>query len=205
MTLIELMVAVAIVAVLVALLLPILAPPRHRSGRINCTNLLKQVGLGYRMWSLDHGDKFQMQVSATNGGVMELIAEGYVASAFLVMSNELNSPGVLWCPADSQRLAASTFSGLANSNVNYFVGLDADETKSQTFISGDDDWLIDETPVVKGSTTFGVEANISWSTNRHDKQGNIGFADGSVQGFSTPKLREALRNTGTNVIRLAFP
>jgi prepilin-type processing-associated H-X9-DG protein len=30
----------------------------------------------------------------------------------------------------------------------------------------------------------------------HQKQGNVGLADGSVQGFSRSKLQEALKNTG---------
>jgi prepilin-type processing-associated H-X9-DG protein len=39
-------------------------------------------------------------------------------------------------------------------------------------------------------------ANLSWADNMHQKQGNVGLADGSVQGFSPSKLREALRNSG---------
>ncbi|MCC6822743.1 MAG: hypothetical protein IT579_18595 [Verrucomicrobia subdivision 3 bacterium] len=46
---------------------------------------------------------------------------------------------------------------------------------------------------------------VAWSPERHEKKGNIGLADGSVQGFTSSKLAEALRNTGAATNRLAFP
>jgi prepilin-type N-terminal cleavage/methylation domain-containing protein/prepilin-type processing-associated H-X9-DG protein len=55
-----------------------------------------------------------------------------------------------------------------------------------------------------GTATNGIAA---WMDNsQHQKQGNVALADGSVQGFSISKLREALRNTGdANNNRLLFP
>jgi len=35
-----------------------------------------------------------------------------------------------------------------------------------------------------------------WLDNMHQKQGNVGLADGSVQAFSRARLQEGLRNTG---------
>jgi prepilin-type processing-associated H-X9-DG protein len=32
--------------------------------------------------------------------------------------------------------------------------------------------------------------------NMHSKQGNVGMADGSVQGWSRSKLQEAIKNSG---------
>ena len=32
--------------------------------------------------------------------------------------------------------------------------------------------------------------------NQHSKQGNVGLADGSVQGWSRSRLQEALRGSG---------
>jgi prepilin-type processing-associated H-X9-DG protein len=46
---------------------------------------------------------------------------------------------------------------------------------------------------------------VAWNDTRHLKQGNVGLADGSVQGFSSNKLREALANTGVETNRLAMP
>jgi prepilin-type processing-associated H-X9-DG protein len=34
--------------------------------------------------------------------------------------------------------------------------------------------------------------------NQHSKQGNVGLADGSVQGFSRSRLQDSLKNSGDN-------
>ena len=48
---------------------------------------------------------------------------------FQVMSNELSTPKILVCPADT-RVAAANFVRLKNQNVSYFVGLEASDVES---------------------------------------------------------------------------
>ncbi|MBX3734740.1 MAG: DUF1559 domain-containing protein [Verrucomicrobiae bacterium] len=57
-TLVELLVVIAVVAVLAGLLLPALASARSRAHRAVCQSNLHQMGLGIQMYADDHGGLF---------------------------------------------------------------------------------------------------------------------------------------------------
>lgn len=219
-TLIELLIVVVCLGILAALLLPALMSPRGDvAQKINCVNNLKQIGVALRTWALDNGDKYPAQVSITNGGTMELVVSGVVYSHFQVMSNELSTPKILVCPEDvaRERWTASTFGSAipgaancipfwSNTNVSYFVGVDAVDSSPSMFLSGDANIGLDGALPKAGLQSFSTNSNIGWYQPRHEKgkKGNIGLADGSVQVFDSKELRKALRVSGvTN--RLAMP
>jgi prepilin-type N-terminal cleavage/methylation domain-containing protein/prepilin-type processing-associated H-X9-DG protein len=162
-------------------------------------------------------------VAQDAGGAMGVAAGGaqYLWHVFRSMSNELSTPKILFCPAEqdgSLKYTATTFSptipaGTAaqtpyasNTNISYFVGWDAQETMPQMFLVGDHS-------IGAGSTTANTAAlnpyrnkSVALGTNniaaawtdssQHQKQGNIGLADGSVQGPSINGLKNAAANSG---------
>jgi prepilin-type processing-associated H-X9-DG protein len=207
MTLFEVGVVIAIVMILVAVFLPKLARPHVNHARINCVNNLKQIGLAYRIWEGDNGDKYPMGISVTNGGSMETVATGDVVQSFLVMSNELSTPKILICREDTARIMAPSFAGLANSNISYFVGVDVtnDAANPQMIISGDCNFQIGGVPVKPGLRQFWTNDPVAWMATRHVNAGNIGLADGSVQLTTSLKLRDFLQQTGLVTNRFAIP
>jgi hypothetical protein len=201
-------VTVMLLFVVFAMIQPVSGSGKVRAKRINCVSNLKQVGLGQRMWSNDHEDHFPWTVSTNKEGTLEYAASAEVFRHFMVLSNELASPKVLVCASDPGRLRARDFSTpLANSNVSYFIGLDANEAKPQTILSGDRN-------IVGGVTSaawlvFGPTNNPSWTRDIHLLAGNIGLGDGSVQQVTTQALarqfQAALRSQTNPVMRLAIP
>ncbi len=203
MTLTEVLVVIAVLVVLAVLFLPIWPTTEHRADEINCISNLRQIGISYRIWGEDRDGNYPMQLSITNGGAMELIATGNVAACFQLMSNVLDAPRILVCPADANRRAATTFgSDFSRQNISYFIGLDAVDTQPQTLLSGDDNLMMNGKRVQSGILNLRNNYTLAWTKERHHGAGNVLFADGSVQQVASVGLTKTA-NLATN--RLAIP
>jgi Domain of unknown function (DUF4190)/GYF domain 2 len=130
------------IAIFSAMLLPALSQAKNRAQSISCMNNMKQVGLAYRTWALDHQDAFPFNVSTNQGGTFELCdvaSDGFDGSGAFhlqVMSNELSTPKILICPADTRKHAALDFFNLQAVNVSYQVrsGTNLTDTNAQAVL-----------------------------------------------------------------------
>ena len=208
-TLIELLVVIAIIAILAALLLPALAMAKARASQAQCVSDVKQVGLGLRLWAHDNEDKFPWQQSVTNGGTLNQqgVVDDWTLN-FLVASNELGTPKILYCPTDKNegKRMEETWSFVdGNMNVSYFLGLDATETLPQSILLGDRNVESNSgTKTLHWNGFNGSSIDADWSAGLHKKKGNLALSDGSVQQTKKDSLREqisaAILSGSTNVV-----
>ena len=207
-TLIELLVVIAIIAILAAMLLPALSNAKSKAVVAQCLSNLKQPATGYRMFAGDNDGKYPWQVDSDASGTKTTATGPFVewVDHFRVLSNELITPKILLCPADRSRVAASEWWFMSGfENVSYFAGFSAEESKPQTLLAGDSNFLgggggLDPF----WNTAAGSSIDATWENNVHIRRGNIALSDGSVQTTTTGTLREligaALGAGSTNVI-----
>ena len=147
-----------------------------------------------------------MGISVTNGGSMEMVAAGNVVATFLAMSNELSTPRVLFCPDNTSHFFTNDFSGLSNSNISYFVSADTtNDSNPQMILSGDSDLMLGAKMLKPGLVSLWTNDPVAWSSTRHNKSGNLGLADGSVQSTTRGDLKTYLQKTGLATNRFALP
>ena len=246
-TLVELLVVIAVLALFVAIQLPALAGTRANVSRVQCSDNLKRIGVAFRIWAENHAGRMPMATPGRQGGASEAVGRtaiaslfqnnlltvtttgfymsgGGVFSMFAVMSNELATPKILYCP--SENAASSAAAGTAigpqgtifgntvgnaegfksDLNASYFVGVDAVDTAPNMFLTGDHNLgyqTAANAAVTKftsfinaGTNTAWSPTAIQWQDNGHSKQGNVGLTDGSVHTLNTDQLRLLLNRTG---------
>ena len=202
-TLIELLVVVAIIAILAGLLLPALARAKGKARGAECASNLKQVGLGLRLWSHDASGNFPWAVAVADGGSQ---GSPEWIDHFRTCSNELVTPKVLLCPLQQGVTAAPNWSWAAGlDNVSFFAGITAEESKPQTLLCGDANILGGGGGLNPYWNSFvGSSIDAAWDDTMHQRKGQLGLSDGSVQLLSTPLLREqigaAVATGSTNVV-----
>lgn len=199
-TLLELLISIAIIAVLAGLLLPALSYAKEKARRAQCISNLKQVTLAMQEFSFDF-EVYPWQLPPTEGGSQSMTQ---ASKSFQVMSNYLTTPALLVCPSD-QRQRIDSIVLVKNTNVSYFVGIEAQEEQPSILIAGDRN-IEGGRPkrncpvaeVYNVATEFSkVEIpNAGWSKTMHRRRGNIALGDGSAHQVGPPELRDSLLGSG---------
>jgi prepilin-type N-terminal cleavage/methylation domain-containing protein len=235
-TLVELLVVIAVIAILAVQLLQVSAMTGKNARRLQCVSNIKEIGLAFSVWEGEHGDKYPTAVRTANGGAEEnivnadyvmLVTGGAamtygVTNVFCVMSSELRTPKVLYCPADTTRTAATNWAMVDNTGLSYFVEGDTAGNYPQMILIGDRnignvlggqvgpgampfwgtlpaDSMFIQNHAYTSSAQVGATIKIlpwAWTdSDLHQDSGNLGMADGSANQTSLNGLIKPINDT----------
>lgn len=205
-TLIELMVVIAIIAILASLLLPVLGQAKKKAMSIACANKVRQWGVALRMYTDDHQEKFPFKGTPRNP-----INAGpnkkawYNSAASYIGSDALTNlyatkrwpipgkGGMFMCP-DPTNMMLHT---MPTTNRPFFAyGMNG------RLVSDDGRTYVTEDAILKPVQTIiftdNTERNIPYVTGRnflarHNLKLNVAFADGHVSGVKSNLLFRSRR------------
>jgi prepilin-type N-terminal cleavage/methylation domain-containing protein/prepilin-type processing-associated H-X9-DG protein len=204
-TLVELLVVVAVIAILIAMMLPARTGSRRAPGAI-CMNHLKQTALGFWLYAGDNHDKFPMQVSVTNGGTKEFLYSNHTFPHYEKLSSCIPRPELLICPTDKNRRAATNYNELADKNLSYFLNADfSTNNPIVSILAGDRNLEADGQPVKPGLFILTTNLNLGWTHELHLTGGNLAFADGHVEFCKSTNLNSVVQRQSIVTNRLSVP
>lgn len=109
-TLVELIVVVAVIAILISLLVPVLGRARSEAETVKCRANLKSLGLALNLYAQNNNQDYPVAERCHNPhlDLLELTA-GYV-----------NPPELFYCPANTEPDQTYTPANVAAGNISYF-------------------------------------------------------------------------------------
>jgi len=148
------------------------------------------------LWSEEHGTNYPMHVALTNGGSKELTLAGHVAPVFRAVSNELQNPRVLVCPADKERPPPARFDSFTDEKVSYFVALNAALSRPESVLVGDRHLATNQIPLRGGVARIDDLQSVGWTKQIHNGGGNVALADGSAHFVAGKGIQILLQASG---------
>ena len=129
--------------------------------------------------------------------------------------NSYTNYGIEWrsliCASDTKRYESiylkNSISEIVDTNISYFVGVDATLNNPKSILAGDRHLQVDDLPIKPGLLNLTLKSSVSWSQELHYSKspsstgGNILFADGHV-GFLKSKALNSIFQSLDSVTNL---
>jgi hypothetical protein len=209
-TRLELLAAISAATLVCVAAMPLLGASTSVSKMAGCYNNLRQLGVGMRIWSNDHGDALPWVTPVSEGGTRPInsipkTAVGWVE--FLTFSNQLSSPRVLACPEDAATKVALNWTtgpaGFGNSGyranaLSYMLSFHGSVWFPRSVAVADRDIRVTATGSCSpgGATNVSVigasDPQVTWTNAVHARAGHLLFMDGSVEFISSQSLIKAI-------------
>ncbi len=195
----ELLVVVAIIAILAGLLLPALAGAKARARSLLCLSHLKQLGVGCSLYASDNQDALPQSSHQGASWVGKLAAYGLT--------------NVYRCPLDTNRLRVTSFAindfltpnpyGARELNFSRLTALPSpSETlhlaEARYDFDGTDHFHFAEAP---GGWVTPQQFALQVDVLRHRRAANYLFADAHVETLPWQKVQSLLTSSGTRFLR----
>lgn len=201
-SLVELLVVVAIVAIVAALLFPVFSSARSSSKRVTCTSEMRQLLAAWNMYAADNGDTYVPRLIEIGGGTRtyDQLLKPYTKSDALWRCPEAKEPDPVRVRSIGPNRALATSYRLAGARP---VSSSQIADVASTLLLVDDialpagsappppvDWELTPNVIhacraaVQVANSHPVHNDYANAMMRHAGRGNYGFADGSVRLLS---------------------
>lgn len=168
-TLVEMLVVIAVIAILAALLLPVIGRAKESAHATACLSNLHQVGIALQIYVSDNNNKMPVMRDVSTDPLVA--ATNTFPAINQVLAAQLGNTNVLRCPSDTSQFFVKTGSSYAwNSLLN---GEDADHLKVFNI-----NFDAHEIPVVYDKEDF-------HKARGADKAVNYLYADGHIKNLLT--------------------
>ena len=187
-TIIELLVTLAICAILAAVLLPVFSRSRETRCGTSCPSQLKQIGLGFLQYAQDHDER--LPPIALNATASETQQYGWADA----LQPYIKATQIYHCPA--QNTFPETGDAMQNGYTDYWFNANLSALKmskiaapASAFFAGDGNDGRDVTNARYNHSALPLRwlDNPESPSRRHNDEANYLFADGHVKTYS-PQL-----------------
>jgi prepilin-type N-terminal cleavage/methylation domain-containing protein/prepilin-type processing-associated H-X9-DG protein len=205
-TLVELLVVIAVIAILASLMLPALVRSKAQAARTACLSNQRQIGFAYHMYTHDNNDFYPAQLDWQAAGGQDGFYDIFVASTNRPLNLYLRNLLIFRCPSDKgDELTGATncFLQYGNSYLPQWY-MDSFRTRHVVGDSSSPLGSYEATPmkvseVSQGPVNKFVQGDWIWHPNRgttvprsiwHNYKGssrmNMLFADGHIEFYRFP-------------------
>jgi hypothetical protein len=167
----DLLSVLVVLLLFVLLVLSALHKAKEKASKVTCIGNLVQLGIPLRLWAREHESEFPWQVTEANGGTRGV--DQSVHRNVQLLSNVILNTKFIICPADN-RQPSSSWEGLLDVNISYFLGLGAKCESQDSLLAGDRNIMVVTNALEQQGAHWNSQVGL------HGSHGNLFFGDGHV-------------------------